>query len=79
MLCMDLAMIGGDGVLERILFPIVQYRMIIKREKPSEAGTAENEFRYSIPGAPHKNSCIIRARKACPAFQRPSISKDNSL
>jgi hypothetical protein len=46
----------GDGVLERILFPIVEYSMIIKREKPSEVGTTENELRYSIPGAP----CIIK-------------------
>jgi hypothetical protein len=46
---------GGDGVLERILFPIVEYSMIIKREKPSEVGTTENELRYSIPGAPCKN------------------------
>ena len=55
MLYTDLAMIGGDGVLERILFPIVEYSMIIKREKPSEVGTTENELQYSIPGAPHEN------------------------
>jgi hypothetical protein len=46
---------GGDGVLERILFPIVEYSMIIKREKPSEVGTTENELQYSIPGAPCKS------------------------
>ena len=46
---------GGDGVLERILFPIVEYTMIIKREKPSEGGTTENELQYSIPGAPCEN------------------------
>jgi hypothetical protein len=50
---------GGDGVLERILFPIVKYSMTIKREKPSEVGTTENQFQYSIPGAPCENSGII--------------------
>ncbi len=46
---------AGDGVLERILFPIVEYNMIIKREKPSEVGTTENELQYSIPDSPCKN------------------------
>ena len=46
---------GGDGVLERILLPIVKDIVIIKREKPSQGGTPENELRYSIPGAPNKN------------------------
>jgi len=46
---------GGDGVLERILYPIVEYSMIIKREKPSEIGTIENELQYSILAAHHKN------------------------
>ena len=48
----NLAIKGGDGVLERILFPIVQYSMIKKREKPSQGETTENELQYSIPGAP---------------------------
>ena len=43
---------NGDGILERFLFPIVEYSMIIKREKPLEIGTTENELWYSIPGAP---------------------------
>ena len=42
---------GGDGVLERILCPIVEYSMIIEREKPLEVGTTENELQYAIPGA----------------------------
>ena len=45
---------GGDGVLERILFPIVEYSMIRKREKPSQGGTTENGLQYSIPGTPCK-------------------------
>ena len=53
---------GGDRILERILFPIVEYSMIIKREKPSEDGMSENELRYSIPGASCKNLRIIRAK-----------------
>ena len=48
-------MTGGDGVLERILFPIVEYIVVMKREKPPEGGTTENELRYSIPGALYKN------------------------
>ena len=49
-----LSTIDGDRVLERILFPKVNYFTIIKREKPSEgpkAFGAENELQCSIPGA----------------------------
>jgi hypothetical protein len=52
MLYTDLAMIGGDGVLERILFPIVEYSMIIKREKPSEVGRPRMSSSILSPAHP---------------------------
>jgi len=44
-------MIGVDSVLGRILLPIVKDIMIVRRQKPSEVGTTENELQYAVHGA----------------------------